>query len=341
MAFKEYTSCVKPSHYIDLGINIVGIANLLLLFLVTGFIAFAVIAIAGGPVAITIAIALVSFIIVVLYWWLNGRLVCLGDDPKHCAIIGMVQNHGPSDPSIGEKYGDNDYTMNILLARGPLVLTEDKTVYWSAAQGELVAENPQIHAISKGYPQSGSDLNHLKALHCEFEGDGIRSLLDAFYGVLALLLAALAIPGLWIVAIIIAILGLFGTFGADPGDPGAGTPLDIDPSLGSLDKKDVVVVTGEWIYDSGHAGWNEIHPVRDCQIIGRNLEDWNTFRFMDQSTQFDVTLDSDANLQLLLDYWCGMLTDAHEAEEGGSRDDPGNDWGIHPLVDGCKQVIIL
>ena len=88
-------------------------------------------------------------------------------------------------------------------------------------------------------------------------------------------------------------------------------------------------------------GLNEIHPVRDCQIIGRNLEDWNTFRFMDQSTQFDVTLDSDANLQLLLDYWCGMLTDAHEAEEGGSRDDPGNDWGIHPLVDGCKQVIIL
>ena len=341
MAFKEYTSCVKPSHYVDLGINIVGISNIFLLAFTAGLIAFAVIAIAGGPVAITIAIAFVSFVIVLLYWWLNGRLICLGDDPKHCAIIGMVQNHGPSDPSLGEKYGDNDYTMNILLARGPLTLSEDKQVYWSAAQGELVAEHPAVHGIGKGYPQSGSDLNHLKALHCEFEGDGIRSLLDAMYGILALLIAALWIPGIWIVAIIIAILALFGTFGADPGAAGAGTPLDIDPSLGSLDKRNVVVVTGEWIYDSGHAGWNEIHPVRNCQIIGRDLEDWNTFRFTDQSTQFDVTLDSDANLQLLLDFWCGMLKDARDAEDGGSHDDPANDWGIHPLIDGCQTTVIL
>ena len=98
MAFKEYTSCVKPSHYVDLGINLVGLANILLLLLTAGFVAFAVIAIAGGPVAITIAIAVVSAAIVMLYWWLNGRLICLGDDPKHCAIIGMVMNErAPSD----------------------------------------------------------------------------------------------------------------------------------------------------------------------------------------------------------------------------------------------------
>jgi hypothetical protein len=342
MAFKEYTSCVKPSHYVDFGGNIVGIANIILLVLTAGFVAFAVIAIAGGPVAITIAIAMVTAAIVFLNWWLHGRLICLGDDPKHCAIIGMVINHGPSDPSIGDKYGDNDYTMNILLARGPLDLNESKQDYWSAAQGELVAENSAILSIGKGYAQDGGDLNHLKALHCEFEGDGIRSILDAFYGVLAVLIAALWIPGFWIVAIIIGLLALLRKIIlAEPGDPGSGTPLDIDSSLGSLDKRDVVVVKGEWIYDSGHIGWNEIHPVRDCQIIGRDLESWDTFKFTDHETQFEVILDSDANLQRLKDFWCGALQGAHDAEEGGSHDDPKNDWGIHPLVDGCKPPVII
>jgi hypothetical protein len=254
----------------------------------------------------------------------------------------MVFSQSPSDPSIGEKYGDNDYNVNVLLARGPLNLNEVKQTYWAALQGELVAENPAIHSIGKGYPQTGDDVNHLKALHCEFEGDGVHNALLGFYLVLALLLAALAIPGFIIVPILIALLLLRNLFGAEPGAPGSGTPLDIDPSLGSLSKRDVVVVRGQWVYDSGHAGWNEIHPVRDCQIIGRLEVDqpWDTFKFNDQSTGFEVTLDSDANLQRLIDFWCGMIDGAHDAEDGGSREDPVNGWGIHPTVDGCKKPII-
>src|SRR5215207_1705109 len=100
MAFKQYTSCVNPGNFVDLGINPVGISYILLLVFTLGVGAFAVITIAGGPVAITIAIALVLAIIAILYRWLNGRLICLGQDPKHCAIIGMVLNHSASDPSI-------------------------------------------------------------------------------------------------------------------------------------------------------------------------------------------------------------------------------------------------
>jgi hypothetical protein len=340
MAYKQYTSCVQPGHYVDFGGNLVGISNIILLVLGAGFIAFAVIAIAGGPVGITPAIALVSAAILFLNWWLYGRLICLGDDPRNCAIVGMVLSHGPSDPSLSGKWGDNDYTMNILLARGPLDTDEAKELYWSAAQGHLVAENPAILSISRGYADSG----HLKALHCEFEGDGIRSILDAFYGVLAMLLAALLVPGLWVVAIIIALLALLGkiVFGS-PGAPGSGNPLDVDPSLGSLSDRDVVVVKGEWIYDSGHTGWNEIHPVRDCQIVGhlRQGQGWADFKFTDLSTGTEFTLDTDAHLQTFHDFWCGALKGAQAAEEGGSRDDPANDWGIHPLVDGCKGPDII
>lgn len=340
MAYKQYTSCVNLGNYIDLGFNPVGIANTILMVFTIGLIAFAVIAIAGGPVAITAAIAVVSAVIIYLNWWLYGRLICLGDDPRNCAIIGMVLSHGPSDPF--EKAGDNDYTMNVLLAPGPLDLDATKETYWAPPQGHLVAENQAIFDISRGYVQSGKNLKYLKAIHCEFEGDGIRSLLDAAYGVLAMLLASLVIPGAWIVAIIIAILAIVRKIFGSPGAPGSGNPLDVDPSLGSLSGRDVVVVKGDWIYDSLHDGWNEIHAVHDCQIIGhlQPEQGWVDFKFTDLSTGIDLTLDTQANVEVARDFWCGAIQAAEDAEEGGSRDDPKNEWGIHPLVDGCTTIII-
>jgi hypothetical protein len=353
MAFKEYTKCVKPGDFVDFGGNPVGISHIILLLLTAGFIAFAVIAIAGGPVAITIAIALVSAVIIFLRWWLFGRLICLGDPPENCAIIGMVLSHGPSDPSMGGKWGDNDYTMNVLLAPGPLNILKPppppdlgqiKADYWAPPQGDLVAENAAILGIGRGYVQEGKNLKYLQALHCEFEGDGIRSILDAAYGVLAMLLLALVIPGSWIVGVIIALLVLFRKiFLADPGDPGSGNPLDIGPSPGSLDGRAVVVVKGEWIYDSLHGGWNEIHPVRDCQVIGHLKPDegWPDFKYTDPDTGTVFTLDLDANVKRFRDFWCGALKDAKDAEDGGSHDNPEHDWGIHPGIDGCKKPIII
>src|SRR6266481_5529501 len=175
MAYKQYTSCVDPDHYvIDFGTHLQGYATVLLMLVTLGFGAFIIITVAGGPVGITIAIAALTGAILLLEWYLHGRLICLGDDPRNCAIIGMVDGHGPSDPSLTHKFGDNDYTMNILLAPGPLDFDEAKQDYWAPPQGHLVAENAAILSIGKGYPQGGGDLNHLKALHCEFEGDGIR-----------------------------------------------------------------------------------------------------------------------------------------------------------------------
>ena len=108
-------------------------------------------------------------------------------------------------------------------------------------------------------------------------------------------------------------------------------------------RRAVVVVTGDWIYDSGHAGWNEIHPVKACQVIGHLKADqgWDTFVYHDNGTGLDFTLASKENVERLRDFWCGMLKGAQDAEDGGSRDDPANDWVIHPLVDGCKPPPII
>lgn len=340
MAYKQYTSCVDPVNYVDMGFNTTGIINIIVMVLVYGFFAIVIAAITGGPAAIIAAIALVAAIINYLNWWLNGRLICLGDDPRNCAIIGMVLRHGPSDPL--EKAGDNDYTMNVMLAPGPLDTDDPKEMYWAPPQGHLVAENAAILGISRGYVQDGHNLSYLKWIHCEFEGDGIRSLLDAAYGVLATLLAALVVPGFWIVSIIIALLAILRKIFGDPGAPGSGNPLDVDPSLGSLSARDVVVVKGDWVYDSLHDGWNEIHAVHDCQIVG-HLEDgqgWADFTFTDLSTGIVLKLDTQANVETARDFWCDALRAAEGAEEGGSRNDPENDWGIHPSVDGCNSIVI-
>jgi hypothetical protein len=38
--------------------------------------------------------------------------------------------------------------------------------------------------------------------------------------------------------------------------------------------------------------------------------------------------------------WCLAIRQAEDAEDGGSRSDPAQDWAVHPQVDGCTTVII-
>jgi hypothetical protein len=41
------------------------------------------------------------------------------------------------------------------------------------------------------------------------------------------------------------------------------------------------------------------------------------------------------------DFWCKSMGDAGSAETGGSRQNPQNDWVIHPIIDGCNPVVIV
>jgi hypothetical protein len=339
MGYKQYTICINPDNFIDLShLGGRGLLALVFVLLASLVIFFWNPGIFVG--LLIVAIAAVSAFIVYLNWDAYGRLICLGKDPRNCAIIGVVWSIEPADPA--GKGGDNDYCINILLAPGPINSGELIEAYRKPPQGHLVDKNLKIVDMPRAYVQEGD--TYMRALHCEFEGDGMRRILDAMYGVLALLLGSFFIPGLWLAALAILILTLIRRiFSADPTAPGTGTPLDIDPSLGSLSKGDVVVVRGEWVYDSLHEGWNEIHPVRGCQIIGslRKDQDWKDFKYKDKDTGAEFSLDSVETVEKFRDFWCGLLKDADDAEDGGSRNNPANDWGIHPSIDGCKPPIII
>jgi hypothetical protein len=73
-------------------------------------------------------LAVLALLISFYLWYLHGRLICLGPDDDNCAIIGTVRSHSQSDP--GEKYGDDDYTMNLWLAPGPITDDEEEKDYW-------------------------------------------------------------------------------------------------------------------------------------------------------------------------------------------------------------------
>jgi hypothetical protein len=353
MAYRQYTQCEDPKDYIDLSFTAIGWRNIFSLLAGGAFVAFFIAAFIGGPGPLMAAVILFALALAYLHWWLNGRLICLGGE--RC-LIGMVRSLSAANPL--EKAGDDDFSMNVMLAPGPTGFRTDfgpdglppppVSDYQNALQGELVSPQPSIHDIGRGYVSDEDHLKYMTGLHCEFEGSGIYNLMIWTGIVLALLVAALAVellgPVGWLVKLLIMLAIFFGGTGiltgplAGPLAAGAGHPTDIDESLATLAKGDIVVVKGVWVYDSLHHGWNEIHPIRDCCIIAKGMTIGGAWP---ADIGDGLGLDTGPKVQAALDRWCRMLDDARDCEEGGSREDPANDWILHPLVDGCKEPIII
>ncbi|HEV2805724.1 MAG TPA: hypothetical protein VGW57_12430 [Chthoniobacterales bacterium] len=348
MAYRQYTSCVNPGNFHDLGFTYLGWFGA-----VSAIVTFFTVSVVSGwaaailPALIAMFVVLVSFLI----WWLYGRLICLGG--QKC-LIGVVLGRGHPQPLT--KAGDDDATMNVVLAPSPIDFSlpskpvdqrflADETVYWNNPnQGHLVKPNDAILALGESYVGDEGHARYVKALHCEFEGSGIRNLLAWASVVLALLIALqviLLIPGLgWLVPILLWLISVLSVFAGttallDPLNPG--DPTDIDTSLGTLAARDIVVVKGDWIYDSLHHGWNEIHAVHACQKICARMEDGKTWP-ADIGGGFG--LDTDEKVKAAVEKWCDAIEDAEHCEDGGSRDDPAQNWIVHPLVDGCHNIVI-
>ena len=303
------------------------------------FLAWIAVVIVGGPL-IFIAIGFFTSAVIYLDWWLHGRLICLG---LNQCLVGVVTGAGPANPI--EKGGDNDFSMNVLLAPGPITFTRPKREYWDTVpQGHLVAEQAAILDIGRGYVQDEGHKTYVMAIHSEFEGDGIATLLKWAKVILALLIASLFVPPvikaiLALLAIFLTLVNIMDVLTAPPGLQGAGDPRDIDPYL-SISTGDIVAVRGSWVYDSLHHGWNEIHPVTACEVIDHIFLPDLTVA-VDPPTPWPPAFDSDVKVDAFLLEWCKGIKDVDDAEDGGSHDDPANGWVIHPLVDGCKPPPII
>jgi hypothetical protein len=336
--FREYTTCVKPQHYIDLGFTYLA-AMSIEASVATGIIVLK----SGGTtsvVVVSVLIALISVLISFCVWWLHGRLICL--EGGQCVIIGMVTGRPTIEPF--SKAGDDDASIFVLLAGGPPTLDADLLEYTEAVQGKMIAAQDVIFDIGRTYT---GKLKYRKSLHSEFEGSGIQDVLEWAILILAMLIALLVlllVPGGAIIsAIITALIILLSIFGAGaiisslfaPFDPG--NPDDADQvNYGTLGPGDIVVIQGRWIYDSLHDGWNEIHAIHACRKIGFKELD-APWPVLDDGTD----LGDPAAVSAAIDIWCKKFAGSTGAEDGGNKTDPPNRWIVHPLLDGCDSGVIV
>ncbi|MDQ6805927.1 MAG: hypothetical protein M3065_13385 [Actinomycetota bacterium] len=144
-------------------------------------------------------------------------------------------------------------------------------------------------------------------------------------GWLACLIVDIALAPILAIAIAIAWATAVDGSAADPQVGGGGT----------LALGDLIIGEGRWVYDAGHQGWNEFHPLKRLQLIPPEASDWRT-GFPDFLSWYQS--------------WCGAtaacppyappgsvptdMTSVQQQTHENQRD-PRNQWIFHPLVDGC------
>jgi hypothetical protein len=252
-------------------------------------------ALVGGGVGAAIAVGAVSPIVFITGycdWWFHYRLICIQDDQCAVGTIGRTaQSTGLDDPDL-------DYTINLVLApvgrlsnlnaakQLPLLTDPMQSRYYEAQKDGAGNPYPPLDGVNVNSTEESGD--GTTALHCEIEGDGMQyactaatvgAVLGTAAGIgagvvvagacaafgpfapLCLLIAALAalVPAALLTGIGWAVgVGL----GAIAGHKGAPEDVLIDQGWGTLHVGDHIAVVGDWIFDSAHEGWHELHPVK-------------------------------------------------------------------------------
>jgi len=339
MTYRQYTQCVQPENYtsksvagvesVAAGLLVAGLTSTIAYIIGTGGFGLIVGGIAG-------LLAIVTGLLVFAKWWLYGRLICLGGE--RCAI-GMVVTVDLPQNRSGISAFDTDYCFTLLFP--PHHIGDDQaTIESDGILGDLIKNQDSIKSL--GLSSSGMTAQQWEndpptaVLECECEGAGMYILyqwLKALLGILTVASVAswfCAVPLIgWIACAIAAALGLAALVGILAGIAhalsDAASLSDVNPELGGTLHKngwdrlgaDLLVVKGEWVYDSLHSGWNEIHPVRYCQKIGS----WDgVWEFKPSPGQTG---------------WCEAVASASSASTRANQQKPENQWEIHPYIDGC------
>lgn len=320
--YNQYTTCTTSNGWMSLTAYIAWATGFLIA------VAIPVIAVAGWCALFYIPVVVAAETVAACDWWLNVRLVCLGGDRSAVGMVVRVDPARGKTDFFGEL--DTDYSINLLLYPDLPEVTQ-AVAEVTPPYGELIKEQPGIASdvgFFRGEFAKEPDTDRTSwVLHAEFEGAGMRDFRIGALVALALAIAALivcaAVPppfGVVAAAILTFLAFLAWLIGylvgdhdyADPSDT-AGTPSEIkqndkDSHVGA----DLLYVSGAWVFDSFHEGWNELHPIKKCTPIGT----WNGA-------------------------WPVDIPEVAKKLDDGFRDaktagaDPHDRWEIHPYIDGC------
>ncbi|HZN09926.1 MAG TPA: hypothetical protein VFB65_24230 [Pyrinomonadaceae bacterium] len=330
MAYIHHTRCVDIADYSSMNEFVNAFLQSLLSMGIGALLLIAI----GMPWCIPFVLTVGGAMWIIAYcnWWLYGRLICLGGDQT---CIGMLVSVEPPGNKTFPDSLDTDFSINLLLATNPPKV-DQATAEVSIPYGFLMKEQAATIVLPfDGY--RATDLTGKKSavLHAEFEGSGVKIMLDGAQIGLWLAVASVAmcvaIPLPWgpIVAGILALLAwLAMLLGLVMGLNDEGNPADVDPSLATLhtndpqtgEGADLLGVTGTWVYDTAHEGWNEIHPIKLCEKIGTWQGNWPP------------------DIDEIIEHWDTAVKDATSPQTQLEQTNPQQDWVVHPDVDGCGPL---
>jgi hypothetical protein len=203
--------------------------------------------------------------------------------------------------------------------------------------------------------EPGSDNPKTTALHCEIEGDGMKAacaaatvgavvgtaggvavgastvagcLASGVFFLLCLLGAAIVAAATAAVATGVGYLVGTLVIGGSKG-----SPADVGES-GTIEAGDHVAIIGDWIYDSAHDGWHELHPVKallklrcPTDVPGIDPEYPDSPESKLAKEKFCL-----AYLVSQLETICHLMTQRNDPAVTGAQDDPRNQWLTHPRL---------
>jgi hypothetical protein len=205
-------------------------------------------------------------------------------------------------------------------------------------------------------------------LHCEFEGGGVFDLKNAaelalYFAIAAAVACSIPVIG-WIACAILsavaALITLVGIFEAlnDKGSPSVYDPATGQTSSALHPGQDILFVKGSWVFDTAHQGWNELHPIKHCQLVAKavyskaDVVDWDQaiapYMVGLGRWQWDVTdpahpkLDTRGDPAKPADWtnwvqsWCDHVATASTPLTVSNQARPENQWQAHPAIDGCR-----
>jgi hypothetical protein len=211
----------------------------------------------------------------------------------------------------------------------------DPTVDWDQANARSARThlNPYLQRTDTLNPMFRYEPERLVPyLHCEIDGYAVAVLIDnaimAFLAFIALAIA-LSFLGPFGVGIALALAGflfaLKSLIDFLTGNDGDADPPDVDDpdapgATTTIRVGDVALTYGNWIMDTEHHNFLEIHPVRAYYLIARNsfdqlvlLENGELLNEEFGRENFDVTEITAARENEI----CRMVTGGEEGEDGG------------------------
>lgn len=340
---QKHFFCVSAGDY-----KPIAAATLAILSVIIGVLS----GIGGNPIGGAISGALwIAAVFDLCHYLHGGKLICL--DKTVCVIGRLAQLIPVGQDKSGLENLDDDFTFNIIMSPHASTETVSDIVATDPVQAKYIQEQPGPKGIGLGYEGESVKFTDLPAdtevLHCEIKGCRVHDVcivlkIMAFPTAAAAVICSIPILG-WIacliamavVALITLIVGGIVWAATHNGelsdvlDPNSGTltPADPDTGLGG----DIILVRGDWVYDAGHGGWNEIHPVRYVQKL-------DVPEIYHGAAHADAALVSRFKKEVL-DPWCFETGKSEDPLVIEAQKQPENSWHIHPSIDGCEEPPII